>query len=349
MNLEETLADYDFPLDESRIAKFPVATRDESKLLVLNRNSGQITDLAQFKQIESYLVPGDVLVYNETKVSKRRVFLSTPRGRIHESVFIESRDPEGKEWICILKNRKKLKLGDVLFPSASENHFCIYSGNDGDLSILQFKEKVDEIDFEIWGNIPIPPYLKRMATKEDEERYQTIFAKQLGSVAAPTAGLHFTESLRAKLEGNGVQFLPVQLQIGYGTFQPLNEEQWQEKKLHKETFEVTAETATILNGARKEGRRIISVGTTSLRVLETIFEKENQVYVAGKGETDIFMSPGDIIFSVQGLITNFHLPRSSLLLLVSTFVGKELTMKAYHHALEKNYRFYSYGDAMLLV
>ncbi len=348
MNLEDVLNEYDFPLEESRIAKYPSAERDESQLLLLDRTTGEILDLPKFREIEAYIFPGDVLVYNETKVSKRRVFLSTPSGRLHESVFLESRDPEGKEWVCILKNRRKLKLGDKLFPDHFKDQICVYLGEEGDLSRLKFEQIVTEEHFELWGNIPIPPYLKRKATKEDEERYQTIFAKELGSVAAPTAGLHFTENLRKKLESKGVHFVPIHLKIGYGTFQPLNEEQWKEKKLHKETYEVDHSTAKILNSAKKEGRRIIAIGTTSLRVLETVFERESQKFVARRGDTDIFMSPGHEILSVQGLITNFHLPRSSLMLLVSTFVGKTYIMKAYHHALEKNYRFYSYGDAMFL-
>lgn len=346
MTLEEILNEYDFPLEEDRIAKFPAGNRDESKLLVVDKQTGLIKDHTHFRDIASYLIPGDVFVFNETKVSKRRVYLSTANGRIHESVFLESRDPEGKEWICILKNRKKLRLGETLSPEDYPNYSCTYEGKQGDLSFLRFSTLVTEEDFDLWGNIPIPPYLKRRATKQDEERYQTIFAKSLGSVAAPTAGLHFTEGLKAQLEEGGIQFVPVHLKIGYGTFQPLNEKQWLEKKLHSESYEVSVATADTLNRARAQGRRIIAIGTTSLRVLESVFEKATQKYMAGAGETDIFMSPGDRIQSVQGLLTNFHLPRSSLLLLVSTFVGKELTMKSYHHALEKKYRFYSYGDAM---
>jgi S-adenosylmethionine:tRNA ribosyltransferase-isomerase len=349
MTLEEMLADYDFPLEESRIAKFPASKRDESKLLVVERKSGEIREHAHFLEIASYLVPGDVLVFNETKVSKRRVFLSARSGRIHESVFLESRDPEGKEWACILKNRKKLKLGDILFPDHFPDVKIAYVGGEGDLSLVRFERIISEADFDLWGNIPIPPYLKRTATKEDEERYQTIFAKHLGSVAAPTAGLHFTEELRNKLQKNNIQFVPVQLQIGYGTFQPLNESQWLGKKLHKEFYAVPDSSAKALNDARREGRRVIAIGTTTLRVLESVFERETQLFVAGHGATDIFMSPGDALPSIQGLITNFHLPRSSLLLLVSTFAGKELIMKAYHHALDQNFRFYSYGDAMFLI
>lgn len=348
MMLDDLLAQYDFSLDESRIAKVPSKKRDESRLLVLDRSQNHIEEHPFFHQIESYLKAGDVLVFNETKVSKRRVYLSTDKHRVHEAVFLESRDVEGKEWLCILKNRKKLKLGDHLYPDPFPNCSFEYKGSEGDLSILLADKMLGEDDFELWGNIPIPPYLKREATEEDEERYQTIFAKAPGSVAAPTAGLHFTEDLQKKLEAKGVLFVPIELKIGYGTFQPLSEEQLRTKTLHAESYVVSSQTVDVLNQARKDGRRVIAIGTTSLRVLESIYKKESQVYVSGDGETDIFVSPGDQIYSIQGLITNFHLPRSSLLLLVSTFAGKDLVLRGYHHALDKNFRFYSYGDAMFL-
>jgi len=343
------LDEYDFPLDESQIAKYPAKERDESKLLVLKRQSSTITEHKNFREITSYLRSGDVLVYNETKVSKRRVFLETKSGRKHESIFLESRDPDGLEWLCILKNRKKLKLVESIWPIGETEISFSYTEAKEELSLLRSSKKITEEDFEKWGKIPIPPYLKREATEDDEERYQTIFAKNLGSVAAPTAGLHFTNELKEQLLNIGVQFVPINLEIGYGTFQPLSEAQVVEKKLHKEKYFVSLESAELLTLARREGRRIISIGTTSLRVLETIYENHSQLFVAGQGETDIFVSPGDEIHSIDGLVTNFHLPRSSLLLLVSTFAGKELIMKSYHHALDNGFRFYSYGDTMFVL
>lgn len=348
MALDDLLAEYDFPLDESRIAKFPAKNRDESKLLGVDRATNQIREYSTFKEIKSLLKPGDLLVFNQTKVSKRRVYLKTKSGRVHESVFIESRDPLACEWVCILKNRKKLKLGDLLFPETANDISFTFLGGEGDLSILRSIRGIGEEDFERWGNVPIPPYLKRKATNEDNDRYQTIFAKDPGSVAAPTAGLHFTHELQNQLIQSGIEFVPVNLRIGYGTFQPFTEEQFQAKKLHEESFSVPQTSADAMNQARAEGRRIIAVGTTTLRVLESIFEKDSQKFMSGDGITDIFMSPGYSIQSIQGLITNFHLPRSSLLLLVSTFAERELVLRSYHYALEQNFRFYSYGDAMFI-
>ncbi|TGN14591.1 tRNA preQ1(34) S-adenosylmethionine ribosyltransferase-isomerase QueA [Leptospira ilyithenensis] len=346
--MDEFLNDYDFFLPESQIAKYPAENRDESRLLVLNREKDTISEHSQFKEIEDYLKEGDVLVYNETKVSKRRVYLSTESGRIHESVFLETRDYHSKEWICILKNRKKLRLGDILFPEGYKEILFRYQGDSEDLSILVSENSIYDSDFSQWGNIPIPPYLKRKAEKSDEDRYQTIFAANPGSVAAPTAGLHFSLELRKNLESKGIVFVPIILQIGYGTFQPLQQEQFQLKKLHKESYELSEISAKILNQAVAEKRRVISIGTTTLRVLESVFDFKSQIYKAEKGETDIFLSPGDQIHSSQGLITNFHLPKSSLLLLVNCFGGNNLVMRSYHYALERNFRFYSYGDAMFL-
>jgi len=346
--MDEFLKDYDFLLPESQIAKYPAENRDESRLLVLDRKKDTITEHSRFNEIADYLREGDVLVYNETKVSKRRVYLSTKSGRIHESVFLEKRDSDAKEWICILKNRRKLKLGDILFPEGHEEVSFSYHGDSEDLSILVSEKPVSDSDFSVWGNIPIPPYLKRKAEKSDEERYQTIFATNPGSVAAPTAGLHFSEKLRHMLEAKGIIFVPIILQIGYGTFQPLQEDQLRNKKLHKESYELSADSAKILNQARVEKRRVISIGTTTLRVLESVFDSKSQIYKSQKGETDIFLSPGDKIHSIQGLVTNFHLPKSSLLLLVNCFGGSNLVMRSYYHALERNFRFYSYGDAMFL-
>ncbi|TGN19752.1 tRNA preQ1(34) S-adenosylmethionine ribosyltransferase-isomerase QueA [Leptospira idonii] len=342
------LSEYDFPLPESQIAKFPSEKRDESRLLILDRKNDALKEHSRFRDIIDYLHPGDVLVYNETKVSYRRVFLKSEKGRIHESVFLEFLDKEGKDWLCILKNRRKLKLGERLVPEGYDSPVFIYSGSKEDLSILKTNRPVSEDEFFVWGNIPIPPYLKRKAEKSDQERYQTIFANNPGSVAAPTAGLHFTEALKKTLEEKGVIFVPVLLQIGYGTFQPLQEEQIRTKKLHKEKYIMSDVTSAILNQAVREKRRVIAVGTTSLRVLESVFDPQSQIYKSGDGEADIFLSPGDTIHSIQGLITNFHLPQSSLLLLVNCFGGKSLVMRSYRYALEKNFRFYSYGDVMFL-
>lgn len=342
------LNEFDFHLPEEQIARFPAKNRDESRLLLVDRSKEKFWEGPKFRDIRDWLQPGDVLVYNDTKVSYRRVYLQVESGRIHESIFLETVDESDKVWTCILKNRAKLKLGEVLFPVGFPQFVFQFDGKDKELSILVAKEQISDSDFEVFGTIPIPPYLKRTAMEEDKERYQTIFAKKTGSVAAPTAGLHFTDALKEDLIQRGVAFVPVNLQVGYGTFRPLTTEQWQTKTLHKEKYEITEETANQLNDARKEGRRVIAIGTTSLRVLETVFDSQQQKYKVGSSQTDIFLSPGDNIQSVQGLITNFHLPKSSLLLLVSAFAKSRLVMDSYQYALQNQFRFYSYGDSMFL-
>ncbi|TGL88344.1 tRNA preQ1(34) S-adenosylmethionine ribosyltransferase-isomerase QueA [Leptospira congkakensis] len=342
------LQEYDFHLPEEQIAKFPLEKRDESRLLVVDRSQSKFWEAPLFRDITNLVRPGDVFVYNETKVSYRRVYLQVESGRIHESIFLEPEDETGNVWLCILKNRAKLKLADKLFPVGFREFEFSYKGAKEELSVLSSERSISDFDFEIFGNIPIPPYLKRNVTEEDKVRYQTIFANRSGSVAAPTAGLHFTDQLKKTLGSRGVEFLPVELQIGYGTFRPLTTEQWQTKTLHKENYSVPASTATKLNEARKENRRVIAVGTTTLRVLESVFDSQLKTYKVGVGQTDIFLSPGDDIQSVQGLITNFHLPKSSLLLLVSAFATTQLVLDSYRYALKNGFRFYSYGDSMFL-
>ncbi|TGK86439.1 tRNA preQ1(34) S-adenosylmethionine ribosyltransferase-isomerase QueA [Leptospira montravelensis] len=342
------LQEFDFNLPDEQIAKFPLENRDQSRLLVVNIGQSKFWEAPLFRDIQSLVRPGDVFVYNETKVSSRRVYLQVESGRIHESIFLESLDPSEKSWLCILKNRAKLKLGEKLFPVGFNDYQFSYQGPKEELSILFSEIPISDSDFGIFGNIPIPPYLKRNVTEEDKIRYQTIFANRSGSVAAPTAGLHFTEELKENLNKKGAEFVPVELQIGYGTFRPLTPEQWESKTLHREKYFVSESTASKLNGARKEGRRIIAVGTTTLRVLETVFDSQLKKYKVGSSQTDIFLSPGDNIQSVQGLITNFHLPKSSLLLLVSAFANTQLVLDAYQYALQNGFRFYSYGDSMFL-
>ncbi|XDD48408.1 tRNA preQ1(34) S-adenosylmethionine ribosyltransferase-isomerase QueA [Leptospira sp. WS39.C2] len=342
------LEEFDFHLPEEQIARFPAENRDESRLLLVDKSENKFWETPHFRDIRNWLRSGDVLVFNETKVSYRRVYLQVQSGRIHESIFLETVEGEENTWTCILKNRAKLRLGENLWPVGFPEFMFRYEGKEEELSVLVSSRQLTDFDFEIFGTIPIPPYLKRKGNEEDKVRYQTIFAKKSGSVAAPTAGLHFTDSLKEDLLQQGLEFVPVNLQVGYGTFRPLTAEQWKTKTLHKEKYEITEETANRLNTAKKEGRRIIAIGTTSLRVLETVFDSQQQKYKVGLGQTDIFLSPGDTIESVQGLITNFHLPKSSLLLLVSAFANSRLVMNSYAYALQNQFRFYSYGDSMFL-
>jgi S-adenosylmethionine:tRNA ribosyltransferase-isomerase len=338
-----SLQDYNFELEDALIARFPPPHREDARLLVVNRATSSLQSEPNFPCLLSYLQKGDLLVFNNTKVSKRRVFLRTPKGKLHECIFLE----ENKgAWYCLVRNSAKIKEGDLLQEVSGHIEFR-YSRSGGKSYLLPSEALTEEV-FDRIGTIPIPPYLRRRAESSDEVRYQTVYAKVPGSVAAPTAGLHFTESLKTSLSNMGVGLAELTLSVGYGTFAPLEESQILEKKLHSESYEISESTAKLLNQTRKKGR-IIAVGTTTLRALESSYEKSTNTYKSGTASTDIFITPDDTIASIDGLVTNFHLPASSILLLVAAFTGKDLVMKAYHKAIAEKYRFYSYGDAMLIL
>ncbi|RHX83444.1 tRNA preQ1(34) S-adenosylmethionine ribosyltransferase-isomerase QueA [Leptospira stimsonii] len=339
------LKDFEFELPEDRIARYPAKNRDESRLMVVEVGSEKIQVEDAFKNIVSYLKEGDVLIGNHTKVSKRRVYLKNPL-RIHEAMFLETKDGL---WRCKIRNSKKLKTGDRLQDAKTGLRFFRVEGKEEEFVFLKPDQELQEEDFQSIGEIPIPPYLKREANSEDEIRYQTLFAKTPGSVAAPTAGLHFSESLFQTLKEKKIQICTLELTVGYGTFQPLTEENFQNKKLHREEFFLEESSASILNLAKKEGRRIVSIGTTTLRALESTYDPITKTFRSGAGATELFLQPNDKLQSCEGLITNFHLPGSSLLLLVSAFAGKELILRAYQRAIQEEFRFYSYGDAMLIL
>lgn len=342
------LSEYNFHLPEELIARYPAEKRDESRLMIVDRKSGTIHIEPMFRNIQNFLSNGDILVFNQTRVSKRRVYLKNKSGREFECVFLEKKMQGDKEtWKCLIKNVRKIKPGEKLFSIREDIYFTLNRNEEGEIFLSPSVPITEEI-FESIGTIPIPPYMKRKAEAADNERYQTIFAKSPGSVAAPTAGLHFTEELKSGLQKKGIQMIPVELCIGYGTFSPLTEKQMQEKKLHEEEFFIPENTLELLN-ASKGKQRIIALGTTSLRTLESSFDSVSKRFVKRSGITDLFVQPGDRVESIDGLITNFHLPESSLLLLVAAFAGKELILEAYHKAIENKMRFYSYGDAMLIV
>ncbi len=342
------LSEYNFHLPEELIARYPAEKRDESRLMIVNRKTGTIHIEPFFRNIENFFVSGDILVFNQTRVSKRRVYLKNKSGREFECIFLEKNLREGKEaWKCLVKNVRKLKPNEKLFSNQDEIYFTLNRNEAGDIFLLPSVAISEEI-FETIGTIPIPPYLKRKAEDEDNKRYQTIFAKSPGSVAAPTAGLHFTEDLKSSLQNKGIIFTDVELCIGYGTFSPVTEKQILEKKLHEEEFRIPEKTLSILNEA-KDKQRIISLGTTTFRTLESSYDANTMRYVKQEGITNLFVQPGDRVESIDGLITNFHLPESSLLLLVAAFAGKELILEAYRKAIESKMRFYSYGDAMLVI
>lgn len=345
MDLADELKNFDFNLEPELIAVFPAKERDESRLMVVNRINGEIVILEKFRDINQYFQAGDLLVTNHTKVSNRRVYLHDRENRTFEAVFLSK---SGKcQWHCLIKHAGKLREGDILFANDEAIKFTFT--RDGDDIRLNSEIEINDDIFSTIGTIPIPPYFKRQANEEDAVRYQTVFARESGSVAAPTAGLHFTEKLLQELKGKGVERCSLNLEIGYGTFRPINEDQWQRKKLHEEVWNVPEETAKLLNIQKQKNGKIISVGTTTLRTLETIYDSRKKEFRFGSGKTDIFITPDDTIHSCDALVTNFHLPKSSLLLLVAAFAGKDLIMAAYRKAIENKMRFYSYGDAMLII
>ncbi|WCL47632.1 tRNA preQ1(34) S-adenosylmethionine ribosyltransferase-isomerase QueA [Leptospira sp. GIMC2001] len=343
------LEDFDFPLSDDRIAKYPAKNRDESKLMVVQRKSGKITISPHFRNIADWLYPSDHIFYNETRVSKRRVYLETKnQDRIHETIFIESRDSQ--YWNCLVRNSKKLKLGDILFSPVQKLEFIVFEKREKDI-VLKSNITILEEFFDQEGNIPIPPYLKRKSEPIDDIRYQSIFSegKAANSIAAPTASLHMSYELRKNLIEKGIQFHPLHLEIGFGTFQPIYDEDIIKKKLHKEKIFISPDTAIAHSLASENKERRIALGTTTLRSLEAMYRTSLDIRSGWEGETDIFLTPDDTIDTIDGLITNFHLPKSSLLLLVSAFAGSELIMESYKLAIENDFTFFSYGDAMLIV
>ncbi|MCB1142788.1 MAG: tRNA preQ1(34) S-adenosylmethionine ribosyltransferase-isomerase QueA [Leptospiraceae bacterium] len=342
------IQDFQFDLDESLIAKYPRQSRDQSRLMVLDRKEQSIRSEKMFLRILDYLKQGDTLVFNNTRVSKRRLYLLTKQKRFHEVIFLEpSQYPKPLSWYCLIRNSAKLHEGDSLFDTSGKYDFEFHRGESGKTYLTPGIAMEEEI-FEKIGTIPIPPYLKRRAEALDEERYQTVFAEVPGSVASPTAALHFSPELLERLKSIGVGIAHLTLLVGYGTFAPLEESQIREKKLHPEEFNISEETAVLLNSAREKGR-IISVGTTTLRALESSYDFKEKKFFPQRSKTDLFLGPGDTISSCDGLITNFHLPGSSLMFLVSAFAGKNFIMSAYERAIREKYRFFSYGDAMLIL
>ncbi|MBE7413321.1 MAG: tRNA preQ1(34) S-adenosylmethionine ribosyltransferase-isomerase QueA [Leptospiraceae bacterium] len=341
------LSEFDFELDESLIAKYPVKNRDESRLMVVEKKTGKISIEPFFKNIKNYLKPNDLLVFNNTKVSKRRAFLLDEKNKKYEVLFLEKLK-DSKSWLCLIKNLKKLPP-HLILKSISGDYKFQFVGRKEIYGILEPQDFINEFDFENFGEIPIPPYFKRNSEKSDEKRYQTVFSENLGSVAAPTAGLHFSKELLEDLKKKGVLHTSVELKIGYGTFSPIITEQILNKKLHKETYSISKESAKVFHSIDRTKQKICAVGTTTLRVLETEFLKNKGKFTNGEGETDLFIFPEDSIQSIDSLVTNFHLPKSSLLLLVSAFAGKELILEAYKKAISEKMRFFSYGDSMLIL
>lgn len=350
-----SLNDYYYELPESLIAQQPAAQRENSRLLVLDRRSGKIAH-RHFTDIRTLLLPGDVLVINNTSVVPARLLGRKKTGGRVELLIIDYADsilrenPRGKRQVqCLIKAAKRPTPGTLIefdpfllaeVIAFDEGIFTVEFSFEGDFETLLYRI----------GRIPLPHYIKRDETgnlPEDIRNYQTVYASEKGAAAAPTAGLHFSESLLREMADQGVHIAPITLHVGYGTFVPVRVTDIREHRMHAETYIIPAETAEIINQAKSDGNRVVAVGTTSVRTLEYAADDQGQIR-AGKGRSDLFIYPGYRFAVIDAVITNFHLPQSTLLMLVSAFAGRENVVAAYNEAVREQYRFFSYGDAMFI-
>ena len=335
---------FDFDLPEELIAQFPAKKRDESRLMLINKTN-MTYEHKHFYDIIDYLHEGDVLVRNNTKVIPARLIGEKEETHAHVEVLL-LKQLENNVWECLVGNAKTVKIDTIVsFGNGELKAKCIKICDEG-IRLMQmiydgvFYEVLDKL-----GKMPLPPYIRQQC--DDNSRYQTVYAKIEGSAAAPTAGFHFTEELFEKIIKKGVKIVDVTLHIGLGTFRPVKVKDVLEHQMHSEYYIMSQETADVLNLAKKEGRRIISIGTTSTRVLETIMQKYGE-FKACSGDTSIFIYPGYKYLAIDGLITNFHLPKSTLIMLVSALTGREFILECYKEAIKEKYRFFSFGDSMFI-
>ena len=347
------MALFDFPLPPERIAQQPAADRESARLLVLDRASGAIVAHTQVRALPDFLGRGDLLVVNNTRVFPARLLgRRDPSGGAVECLLIRRVDPG--RWEALMHPGQKLhpgarvvfeRDGRQLCAEVLEQHFY------GRRTVRLWSDAGEDVDavVDAIGHVPLPPYIHRPDETPDRERYQTVYARTRGSVAAPTAGLHLTQGIFDRLADGGVERTEVTLHVGYGTFKPVRTEKVEDHQVDPETFDVSLEAASAINAATAGGRRVVAVGTTTTRVLETLGERGDGRVAAGSGSSDLFVRPGHRFRVVGGLLTNFHLPKSSLLMLVCAFAGREAVLEAYRDAVGLGYRFYSYGDAMLIL
>ena len=335
--------DFDFFLPDALIAQHPTNARNASRLLHLDGNTGLLRDKL-FVDLPDFLSAGDLLVFNDTRVIKARLFGHKATGGNVE--LLVERVLDTQHVLAHIRASRAPKVGAMLKLADAINAEVI--GRDDDLFHVKFLGEVPVLDLlELYGAMPLPPYITHMAEAEDDERYQTVYAKHAGAVAAPTAGLHFDETMLSLLRANGVNIAYVTLHVGAGTFQPVRVDNIADHKMHSEIYHIPQATAELIQNTKTNGGKIIAVGTTTLRTLESAARYQLET-LAGEGETNIFITPGFNFKIVDKLITNFHLPKSTLLMLVSAFAGFEPIKSAYAHAVKQQYRFFSYGDAMLL-
>ena len=336
--------DFWYELPEELIAQTPLEQRDSSRLLVLDRATGKISH-RHFYDITDYLRPGDCLVLNDSRVLPARLLGSRPSGGAAELLLL--RDLGDKKWECLARPGRRLKEGQqVTFGSGELTAVVREVKEDGNRIVEFFYEGIFLEVLERLGKMPLPPYIKEEL--QNQERYQTVYSREVGSAAAPTAGLHFTPELLEKVRAMGVNTAFVTLHVGLGTFRPVKAEDISEHHMHSELCMMSAETAELLNSTKKNGGRIVCVGTTSCRTVESLV-REDGTFAASSAETEIFIYPGYKFKALDALITNFHLPESTLVMLVSALAGRENVLNAYREAVEERYRFFSFGDAMMIV
>ncbi len=353
------VSDFNFHLPEELIAQEPLADRAASRMLCLNRTAGTYQD-GLFANLPELLRPEDLLVFNNTRVFPARLYghRAAGEGKI-EVLLTRQISSEPNEWECLVRPGKKVRVGERLYFGEGLEAAVIARADFGERRIRflpgpDFFEQIEKL-----GHVPLPPYIVRAAQNrdqnrdqnkarvEDRERYQTVYARERGSVAAPTAGLHFTPQILEAIRARGIQTAELTLHVGLGTFQPIRADRVEDVKLHHEHYSISEEAADAINHAREEHRRIVAVGTTTVRTLEYAASQSSEIR-SGSGEADIFIYPGYRFRIVDAMLTNFHLPQSSLLMLVCAFAGRENVLNAYHHAVESKYRFYSYGDCMFV-
>ncbi len=359
------LQEFDYPLPAELIAQRPLSERDASRMMVLSRATGIFEDRA-FRELPQLLSPGDLLVFNNTKVFPARL-LGRRRGTTAQK--IGKRNPAAREyltaevellltrqesedvWQGLVHPGRKVRRGEVLIFGGGELEAEVIGRGEYGVRRVRVRTREDSIEAAIdrLGHVPLPPYIRRPDEPADRETYQTVYAKVRGAVAAPTAGFHFTARVLQELADRGIETCEITLHVGLGTFQPVRTERVEEHKMEAERYEISESAAAAINRAREEGRRIVAVGTTSVRTLEYVAREHGGRIVAGRGEADLFIFPGFQFQVVRTLLTNFHLPKSTLLMLVCAFAGRELILRAYQHAIAEHYRFYSYGDCMLIV
>lgn len=340
--MDINLFDYNLPLE--LIAQSPSEKRDESRLLLIDKKNKTYEDKV-FHDIIDYLKPGDVLVRNNTKVIPARIFGEKEGTHAHVEVLL-LKCISGDVWECLLGNAKPVRIGSIInFKNGLLKAKCLEVKDEG-VRVMEFS--YSGIFYEILneiGNMPLPPYIKKQC--DDNSRYQTVYAKVSGSAAAPTAGFHFTDELLQKITNKGIEIVDVTLHIGLGTFKPVKVQNVEDHIMHSEYFEMSKEAADALNKAKSENRRIIAVGTTATRTLEAVMQKYGK-FIETKENTSIFIKPGYKFLAIDGLITNFHLPKSTLIMLVSAFMTREFTLECYKHAVDEKYRFFSFGDSMFI-